>query len=244
MHRLVCSCSLFLAAAVVVLPGCYKSQFETEKTRAEDLHKKSKEVQAQLDAAKRELGTAQARTQQLEAQLSGLRAGGTLVSYIDGKPAGRESIRWDGTQWVRQGDSSRAGGTIKFDNGRLADQTLMVSQAGDKPWYTGAVKFGKPEGEWIWFDEGGKPHMREVWAAGRLVEVGKASTAKGPLTWNKLGPKDREAWVKTTSAALRDLPELARETSAPVAAPTAAAPKAASPLPPLPAAKKGAKPGR
>lgn len=204
-----------LVALALVLPGCYKSQYEAAKTQANDLDKKLKDTQTQLDQTKSELASAQGRVQQLETQLSGLRAGGTLVGFIDGKPTIREAIRWDGTQWVRHGDSTRGDRTIKFENGRLADQVLFVNQAGGRPWYTGAVKYGKPDGEWIWFDSAGKPHMRETWTGGRLVEVARASTAKGPLSWNKLGSKDRDAWVKTSTAALLDLPELVRDTTPP-----------------------------
>lgn len=217
MNRFTTLVACSTAACVLLLPGCYKAQYETEQSRANDLEKKSADLQKQLEQAQRDFATATARTQALETQLSGIRSGGTLVGFIDGKPAGTESIRWDGTQWVRHGDCTRPGGVVKFENGRLADQTLFINQPGGrgKPWYTGAVKFGKPDGDWIWFDADGRPQMRETWAAGRLVEVSRASTAKGPLTWGKLSAKDREAWVKSTAAAMHNLPELLRDTSVP-----------------------------
>ena len=244
MTRHAAAFALFAASALAILPGCYKSQYETEKTRGDDLEKKSKEAQSQVDALKRDLGAAQTRSQQLETQLSALRAGGSLVGFVDGKPTVREPIRWDGTQWVRHGDCARSGGTVKFENGRLADQTIMFNQPGGKPWYTGAIKFGKPDGEWIWFDDAGKPLMHEVWAAGRLAEVGKATTAKGPVTWSKLAAKERDAWVKTTATALRDLPELSRDTTPPP--PPAAespAPAKTTPATPIAAPKKPVKSG-
>lgn len=229
-----------LVALALILPGCYKSQYEAAKTQADDLDKKLKDTQSQLDQSKSELASSQGRVQQLEMQLSGLRAGGTLVGFVDGKPTIREAIRWDGTQWVRHGDSSHGDRTIKFENGRLADQVLFINQAGGRPWYTGAIKYGKPDGEWIWFDTAGKPSMRETWTAGRLVEVARASTSKGPLSWSKLGTKDRETWVKTSTAALTDLPELVRDTTAPTPPPTAAAPAAKPAAKPASTTKKPA----
>jgi hypothetical protein len=237
MNRLAPLAAGLLAATVLTLTGCYKSQYEGEKTRAADLDKRSKELQTQLDAAKSELASVTGRVQTLESQLSGIRSGGTLVAFIDGKPAGRESIRWDGTQWVRHGECVRAGGVVNFENGRLADQTLFMNQPSGRPWFTGGVKFGKPDGEWIWFDTDGKPHMRETWAAGKLTEVARASTAKGPLSWGKLNTKDREGWIKSaqTAAAMRELPELVRDTSAPAPAATNIPAAAGSSRKPAPA---------
>jgi hypothetical protein len=241
MNRFSLMAAGLVAVSVLTLPGCYKSQFEAEKTRATDLEKKAKETQAALDKATSDLAAATTRTQALETQLSGIRAGGTLVGFVDGKPAGREAIRWDGTQWVRHGDCVRPGGVVKFENGRLADQTLFMNQPSGKPWYTGMVKFGKPDGEWIWFDGDGNPQMRETWAGGKLTEVAKASTAKGPLTWGKVASKDRDAWVKTSTAALREMPELVRDTSAPAAVTPAATPAATPAKPAATPAKKTGK---
>lgn len=218
MNRPAALAACLTAACVVLLPGCYKSQYESEKARTSELEKKSADLEKRLQQAESDLAAAKARTQSLETQLSGIRAGGTLVGFVGGKPAGTESIRWDGTQWVRHGDCSRPGGVVKFDNGRLADQTLFMNQPNGKPWYTGAVKSGKPEGDWIWFDAQGRPQVRETWTAGRLVEVARASTAGGPLSWGRLNTRDREAWVKSTASATHDLPELVRDTSVPAPA--------------------------
>lgn len=226
MNRPAALAACLIAACVLPLSGCYKSQYETEKARTSELEKKSADLEKRLEQTQSDLAAAKARTQSLETQLSGIRSGGTLVGFVNGKPSGTDSIRWDGTQWVRNGDCSRPGGVVKFENGRLADQTLFMNQPSGKPWYTGAVKAGKPEGDWIWFDAQGKPQTRETWAAGRLVEVSRASTAKGPLAWGKLNTRDREAWVKSTIAATHDLPELVRDTSAPPPPP---------PVPPTPA---------
>lgn len=226
----VCSC-LALLCALGVLPGCYKAQYETEKSRADDLDQKLKQLEAQAAQAKGDLAAMQGRIQQLETQLAGLRSGGTLVGYIDGEPRLHESIRWDGTQWIRHGDCERAGGVVKFENGRLSDQTLFIARPSGRPWFTGAVKAGRPDGEWIWFDDAGQPSIRETWVGGRLKEVARASTpAKGPLTWGRLNTRDREAWLKSVAGATAMVPELVRDTSpppAPTPAPAGGKPAAA-----------------
>lgn len=196
-----------IVPSVLLLAGCYKSQYESEKTRADGLQRRAEDAEKQANQSRSELASTQARVQELESQLSSMRAGGALVAFIDGKPAVQDAIRWDGSRWVRHGDSIRAGGTVRFENGHLADQTLFINHPrGGKPWYTGAVKLGKPDGDWIWFDDNGRP-----------------PTAKGPLTWTRLGEKDRAAWVRTSSLSLADLPELARDTAPPPATPAASA---------------------
>ncbi len=215
---------LLIVPSVLLLAGCYKSQYESEKTRADGLQRRAEDAEKQANQSRSELASTQARVQELESQLSSMRAGGALVAFIDGKPTVQDAIRWDGSRWVRHGDCIRAGGTVRFENGHLADQTLFINHPrGGKPWYTGAVKLGKPDGDWIWFDDNGRPNMRERWEAGRLVEVSKATTAKGPLTWTRLGEKDRAAWVRTSSLSLADLPELARDTAPTPATPAASA---------------------
>jgi len=218
---------LFLTLALVsvgtlTLAGCYKTEYETEKTRADGLEKKSTEAQSSLDKTRTDLQAALGRVQTAESQLAASRAGGSLVTLVDGKPYAQDAVKWDGQRWVRHGDCQRAGGTIRFDSGRLIDQPVMLVSPSGKPFVTGQIRASHPDGEWIWFDADGKPATKEAWKDARLTDLSRANNSTGVLTWEKLGKKDRDAWARSSANTLRDLPELVRDTSPPPPPPPAA----------------------
>ena len=207
---------LLCAAGAASLSGCNKAELEAQKTRADASDQKVKQLEADLGKSKTDLAAAMTRAQQAESQLNVMRSGAVLVTMIDGKIDGRDTIRWDGTQFVRHGDRVRSNGVVKFDSGRVADQTMLINRESGKPWFTGATKNSRPDGEWIWFDKDGKPQTKEVWADGTLTDVQRASISReGKVTWAKLSKADRDAWAKSTSGTFVNLPELVRNTAAP-----------------------------
>lgn len=218
-----------LAGAMVLLPGfcaggCYKSEYDAEKARTTELEKRATEQQAALDKATADLQAALNRATAAEGQLAAARSSSRLVLLADGRPGAEESIHWDGQRWVRHGECIRGGTTVRFDNGRLVDQSLVVTSAEGLPLVAGQVHNSAPDGEWIWFDAAGKPRTKEVWKERRLADVYRATTASGVLAWERLGRRDREAWVNASENSLRDIPELRRDTSSPPAAPAPAKP--------------------
>lgn len=212
------------AGAFIPMTGCYKAEYEAEKSRADDLDKRHKDLQGELERTKSDLQAVTGRAATAEKQLAEFRSGSTLVCLTpsSGQAAVQDSIRWDGQRWVRHGDCVRPGGVVRFDNGRLLDQTIFLQTFAGRPLVTGAVKSSKPDGDWIWFDEFGRPATKEVWKDGRLAELHRSNTGSGTLRWDRLGRPDREAWIRTVSAGLRDLPELVRD-YAPAVRPAAGA---------------------
>jgi outer membrane murein-binding lipoprotein Lpp len=163
--------------------GCYKSDWDKEKARADalqsdlektklDLAKVNGEVQAAKDAAMR-------------------MQRGTLVTVVDGKEAGRDSIVYipQGGYFVKSGARMRGANTISYTNGMLTDGPFALKREAspDKPWIVGNVKNNRPDGEWMWYDTSGKVVNKQTFANGKQVSVEAASTAKdGKVTWKKL----------------------------------------------------------
>lgn len=223
-----------LAAAGLALPGCYKAEAEANKTKASQLESENKTLQAELDRVKTDYQTVMRRAQNAETMLNSA----VLVTMVDGQEVGRDTIKFDGSKFVRSGPRTRSNGTVNFENGRVADGPLAVNRDSGKVWFKGQTRNSRPDGEWVWYDRDGKEQTKEVWTDGKLAELHRASVAKnGKVTWTKLGKADRDAWAKTTANTFINLPELVRDTSA---APTTVQAQKPATTPTKPGAKKPA----
>jgi outer membrane murein-binding lipoprotein Lpp len=161
--RMTATRSALLAAflsASLVLPGCYKAEAEKEKTRANTAEEKLKGLEAELSKAKSDIQAAAMRAQQAEAQFRTISSGATLVTMVDGQPIGTDTIRFNGSSFVRHGERRRSNGSVQFDNGRLADGAFTMNRDNGKKWFEGAVRMSRPEGEWIWYDRADKVQAR------------------------------------------------------------------------------------
>jgi outer membrane murein-binding lipoprotein Lpp len=207
-----------LTLGVTTLTGCNKAELDKQTARANSAEDKVKSLEAENTKLKSDLQTQTSRAQTAEGKLTSFATSGSvLVTMIDGKVEGRDGIRYDGGSqvFVRHGSRERSNGTIRFENGKLADGPFSMNRDNGKAWFVGAIKNSRPDGEWIWNDRDGKPENKETWKDGKLVEVAKASVAKdGKVTWTKGAKADRDAWVKRTATTFINLPELVRDTSA------------------------------
>lgn len=232
-------------AACLALPGCYKGQMEAEKSRADAAEQRVKELEGQLQAARSESSTARGAIEQLKANA-------TLVTIVAGQVAGRDAMRLnDRGEFVRHGARWRPTSNIRFENGLLADQRLIVNRDDGTRSVEGDVRAGRPDGEWIWYTKDGKPGTRELWQGGRLAEVSNASSiaSDGKVTWKAMSKAERDNWARATAPVFMNLPELVRDTTPPAPA-TPTTPPGAPVRPgtsPTPAAKgpaKGATPAK
>ncbi|MBX9736816.1 MAG: hypothetical protein K2X32_07810, partial [Phycisphaerales bacterium] len=160
--------SLIVCAAfsMSVLPGCYKSEMETQKARADAAEKKSAELEAQLATTKQQADSLRAPAQKFQAMSQGTKLG----VYVNNQKVGTDELRWDDTrgEFVRNGARVRSTSLVRFDNGKLSDQMLKVGRESGKPLVEGMVKNSRPEGDWIWYNAEGKPVFKEVWKDGKL----------------------------------------------------------------------------
>jgi hypothetical protein len=208
-----------LLASGLALGGCYKADMEKEKARANAAEEKIKGLESELAKAKGDLQAAAMRAQQAEAQFRTVSTGAVLVTLVDGQPAGTDTIRFNGTSFVRHGERRRSNGSIQFDNGRLADGPFTMNRDNGKKWFEGAVRNSRPDGEWIWYNRDGQPSTRETWRDGKVVEVARGTTAKdGKTSWARMNKADRDAWFRSTANTFVNLPELIRDTTMATAA--------------------------
>lgn len=114
---------------------------------------------------------------------------------------------------VRHGTRTRlhAGGsvamTVRYDNGRIADQRLIaVDEKGDRL-LEGEVRDQRPDGEWVW-SLAGTPIGRESWSRGVLTDI-SLRTRDG--TWTTPDPAQRALWLNDRKAWFASMPELLRE---------------------------------
>jgi len=224
--------------AALTLPGCYKTEMETQKTRADKA-----EGDAKANAEK--LAKAATDLEQAKAQLNQMRRG-TLITLVNGQQAGTDEIIM--TQpgvFVRSGSRQRVGSKVTFDNGRIADQQLTVQRETGKTNFTGSVRSSRPDGEWLWYDPKGVPAVKEVWKEGKLAQVFNAASVRGEtVTWKELSKADREKWFRSTANIFSNLPELVRELDVAPAPAVPAKPDAAKPATGIPAKKATTPPKR
>lgn len=242
-----------LLCAGLAMPGCYKAEAEAQKTRANQAEERIKSLEAELNTAKSGAQAAAGKAQQAEATLRSMATGAVLVTMVDGQPIGTDTIRFNGSSFVRHGERRRGNGSVQFDNGKVADGPMTANRDNGKKWFEGAVKNSRPDGEWIWYDRDGKASTRETWRDGKLADVSKGSTGKdGQTSWTKMTKADRDAWIRSTANTFINLPEFIRDTSSATAAAgsvvedpgtTSPGSKPASTKPaPKPASKPAAKP--
>lgn len=163
-------------SCMAVMPGCYKTEMETQKARA--------------DKAEQDLAAATTKSESLQKQVESLRVpamkyqqvaqGAKLGVYVNGAKIGTEDLRWDDTrgEFVRNGSRVRSTSVVRFENGRLSDQLLKVNRESGKPLVEGQVKNSRPDGDWIWYDAEGRPSIKEVWKDGKLDGLFQATISK------------------------------------------------------------------
>lgn len=207
-----------VAGSVATFGGCYKSQMEAEKGRADAAEAKAKELEAKV-------ATAEGAARQAQQQLQSLQQAGTqgmLVTLVNGQEVGRDAIRSVGPgRFVRNGERWRPTSAVQFVNGVLADQVMKVNRDNGKPNFEGAVKNSRPDGDWIWYDREGRPSTKEVWKDGKLAET-HTNTSRDPAkpTWRAQSRADRDTWFRNSQAVFASLPELIRELAPAPAGPT------------------------
>ena len=206
-------------AAGSILSGCYKTEMETQKARADKAEGDLKAVTEQVAATKSNLDAERARANQAKR--------GQLVTIVNGQQAGYDEIAMTQPgQFVREGVRQRPGSKVMFTGGRIADQQLVVLRDNGKPNFQGNTRNSRPDGEWIWFDPKGMAANKEVWKDGKLAQVFNATAVKGDaVTWKERTKIEKEAWFKERAAVFNNLPELVRELDA-NPAPTSAAGRA------------------
>jgi len=208
-----------VVCAGLAMPGCYKAEAEAQKTRANQADERIKSLEAELNTAKGSAQAAMSKSQQAEATLRSMATGAVLVTLVNGQPVGTDTIRFNGSSFVRHGERRRSNGSVQFDNGKVADGPMTANRDSGKKWFEGAVKNSRPDGEWVWYDRDGKATTRETWRDGRLAEVSKGSAGKaGQTAWTKMSKVERDAWARTTANTFINLPEFLRDTSAGTAA--------------------------
>ncbi len=172
----IASLVLSAALALSVLPGCYKSEMEAQKTRADAAEKKAAELESQLATTKQQADTLRVPAQKFQAMSQNAKLG----VYVNNQKIGTEELRWDETrgEFVRNGARVRSTSVVRFDNGKLADQMLKVGRESGKPLVEGMVKNSRPEGDWIWYNAEGRPTFKEVWKDGKLDGLYSATISK------------------------------------------------------------------
>lgn len=223
-----------LLAAGTTLGGCYKSEFEAEKTKNAELETKIKQAESDAAQARAELTQIKQRMANFEPLIRAASSGLKLATYVNGVREGTDEVMLNSQgELVRHGMRTRDTSQIRFENGRVADQSITIlSGTTKKPYITGTVKGSAPDGDWIWYNSEGKPANKEVWKDGKLLELYSAGAAgkDGQPTWKKLANSERDDWFKRKSAIFMNFPELRRELgTAPAAPTTPAAPKTGAP---------------
>jgi hypothetical protein len=199
---------------LATLTGCYKSDFEAEK-------KKTADLQTQIDAIKADLNNASKRAadgQVAIAELNKLRTTGGVMStfgWTGGQwvLVGQDSIRLnDSNVFVRHGERKRENGSLRFIDGKLADQTFTLNSSSSAAKVVeGSIKGGKADGIWTWFSKDGKPTNRETFADGKLVSVERITIGKdNKPTYTKLPKAEAEKFSKAQSARFAAISELDR----------------------------------
>ena len=220
----------FVLAAGTVLSGCYKSEFEAEKAKNTEAEAKIANLEKDLAAARAEATTAKQRISSdplIRASANGLK----LATYVNGVKEGTDDLGVNPQgELVRNGFRTRESSSIRYEMGRIADQTITItSSATKKPYITGAVKNSAPEGDWLWYNSDGKPANKEVWKDGKLIELYSAGAAgkDGQPTWKKMSNAERDDWFKRKTPIFMNFPELNRQlgTAPPPAAPGTNPPK-------------------
>lgn len=193
------------AALLASLSGCYKSDWDNEKKRADSL-------QAELDKSKADLSKANAQVQTASDTMTRLRNSGTsLVTIIDGKQAGQDGIvLGPANYFIKHGPRVRGVNAISYTNGALTDGpiTLKREKSPDKPYIQGSVRNNRAEGEWMWYDSTGKLVHKQTFAGGKQVSVEAATVAKdGKVTWKKLDKAAADRFFDARKDVFINIPE-------------------------------------
>ncbi len=199
----------FVTAAVLLAPlsGCYKSDWESEKAKSADLQK---QLDAAIEKDKKTSSELRAATDLVTRARSSY-----LATYVDGKEVGRDTIAMTAQGFfVKNGARIRGGTQINYANGALVDGPFVLKRdsAPDKVYVSGSVKGNRADGEWMWYNNDGKPAHKEVYAAGKLTSVEAATVAKdGKVTWKKLDKGATDSFLKARQGVFMMYPELVRD---------------------------------
>jgi hypothetical protein len=202
----IIACSL-----IAGLSGCYKADFEKEKTRATNLEAELAKAKSDLASASQQVTAAQQAMGVVRALQNGEFEVQTIVN---GTLIGKDKVILSGANsLVKHGERLRQTGRLTFNRGQLADQTFTINRESNQQKYVeGTIRGGKADGEWIWYDRAGKPMRRETWAAGKIQSVERVATDRaGKPTFTKLAKKDQDSWIDSTAAVFAAIPELSRE---------------------------------
>lgn len=177
-----------LAFTSLTLPGCYKGEAEAQKTRADDLQKQLDEANGKLSSANKEVAAFRGPASKFEAMSRG---GMKLAVIVNGQRIGYDEVKLtDSGELVRNGLRQRSSSSVRFIDGKLADQMLVVNRESGKKLVEGNVRGSRPDGDWLWYDRDGKPAFKEVWKDGKLDALFKAeiTKAKAPAPAKKTTP--------------------------------------------------------
>lgn len=193
------------AAMLTCLSGCYKSDWDKEKARADGL-------QTELDKTKADLTKANTQVQTASDTMSRLRSSGTsLVTFIDGKEAGKDGIVLSQNGYfVKHGARIRGVNAVSYTNGALTDGPIALKResAPDKPYVNGFVKGNRADGEWMWYDTAGKLLNKQTFTNGKQVSVEAATTARdGKVTWKKLDKAAADKFFNDRKNVFINIPE-------------------------------------
>jgi hypothetical protein len=193
------------AALLSTLSGCYKSDWEKEKARADSL-------QTDLEKARGDLNKANAQVQTSVDAMNRLRTSGTsLVTIVDGKEIGRDGIILSSSGYfVKNGPRVRGMNSVNYTNGSLTDGPFVLRResAPDKNYIVGNVKGNKADGEWLWHDSTGKLVNRQTFANGKQVSVEAVTVGKdGKVSYKKLDKAAADKFFNDRKNVFINVPE-------------------------------------
>ncbi|MFT3683329.1 MAG: hypothetical protein QM783_00135 [Phycisphaerales bacterium] len=192
------------AALLAPLSGCYKSDFEAEQ-------KKTAQLQDELKSTKDALTKATADAQKAQQFVNQMTTGAKLKVIVDNKLVGEDGIvlASDGN-FYKNGPRTRGVNQLNYSMGKLADGAISLRResAPEKPYITGFVKNNRADGEWMWYDNGGKLTHKQVFADGKQVSVEAVSTDKaGKVTMKKLDKAAADKFFDARKNVFSNIPE-------------------------------------
>ncbi|HZW05977.1 MAG TPA: hypothetical protein VFF65_02545 [Phycisphaerales bacterium] len=194
---------LTAAALLTTLAGCYKSDWEKEKSRADSL-------QTEVDKAREELKKATAAAQTAADNMNRLRTGTSLVSIVDGKRFEDGIALTNDGFFVKNGLRVRGANSVRYTMGALTDGPIALKREKypDKPYVQGFVKNNRADGEWTWYDTTGKLVNRQIFANGKQVSVEAATVARdGKVTYRKLDKAAADKFFDARKDVFINIPE-------------------------------------
>jgi hypothetical protein len=190
------------------LGGCYKAEMEAAKVRADAAEAKVKQLETENAAAKvavNQINTFRTTGAQLATVVNGSVDGVDTIKLVD--------INGVGPRFVKSGPRERKTWTLLYNSGILADQSFSMKRENGGKYVDGAIKGGRADGEWVWYDASSKPATRETYNSGKLVSVESVGGVDkdGKVSWKKLDKSGSDKFFKDHRAVFASVPELSRE---------------------------------